>query len=504
VANTPALASPLEQNQELKTVALEETPWLREAQDESQARRHVGVLFDAKRLEDEAKGGLDQLAKLQLSDGLWPWLPGFTGDEYITLYIAAGFGRLRQLGVADLDLRPALRALSALDAWMNREYQRIKTMDDGSKEKHHLNARIAFYLYGRSFFLKDRPVARRYQEALQYWLAEARAYWLQLPRLSQGHLAIGLKRFGDAATPVAIMKSIKEYSVSSAELGMCWRDTEESWWWYRAPIATQALMIEAFDEVMGDAQAVEACKVWLLKQKQTQNWQTSTDTADAVYALLRRGRSLLTSDALVEVRLGGETITPQKVEAGTGYYEQKFAGGEIKPAMGAITVKKTDAGVSWGSVHWQYLEEIDKITPHTGTPLKLKKTLYRKEATKQGELLVPVQGPLAVGDELVSRIELRVDRDMEYVHLKDQRGSGTEPVNVLSQTKFQDGLMYYESTRDTASHFFIAYLPKGTYVFAYSVRVQLRGRYQSGLASIQCLYAPEFNSHSQSVELEVK
>jgi uncharacterized protein YfaS (alpha-2-macroglobulin family) len=160
--------------------------------------------------------------------------------------------------------------------------------------------------------------------------------------------------------------------------------------------------------------------------------------------------------------------------------------------------------VSWGSVHWQYLEDMTKVTPYEGTPLKLKKSLFRKDNTKAGQVLQPVKGPLAVGDELVVRVELRVDRDMEYVHLKDQRGSGTEPVNVLSQAMFQDGLGYYESTRDTASHFFIHYLPKGVYVFEYSVRVQLKGKYQSGIAAVQCLYAPEFNSHSESFDLEVK
>jgi uncharacterized protein YfaS (alpha-2-macroglobulin family) len=108
-----------------------------------------------------------------------------------------------------------------------------------------------------------------------------------------------------------------------------------------------------------------------------------------------------------------------------------------------------------------------------------------------------------VGDELVVRVELRVDRDMEYVHLKDQRGSGTEPVSVLSQYRYQDGLAYYESTRDTASHFFIDYLPKGAYVFEYSTRVQHRGDYQTGVAEIQCMYAPEFNSHSESLSLRV-
>ncbi len=309
-------------------------------------------------------------------------------------------------------------------------------------------------------------------------------------------------------------------------MGMFWRDTELSWWWYRAPIETQALMIEAFDEVQHDSQAVEECKVWLLKQKQTQDWKTTKATADAVYALLLRGTDLLSSEALVQVKLDGVDLTPKtaetstpraesrkktegpkpenKPEPGTGFYEVRFTRGEIKPKLGDITVKKVDPGVAWGSVNWQYLEDMSKVTPYAGTPLKLKKAIFTKKATNRGLVLEPVKGPVAVGDELVVRVELRVDRDMEYVHLKDQRGSGTEPVNVLSRYKYQDGLAYYESTRDTASHFFIDYLPKGTYVFEYSTRVQLRGQYQTGVAEIQCMYAPEFNSHSESIELTVR
>ena len=390
-------------------------------------------------------------------------------------------------------------------------------------------------------------------------------------RQSQAHLAIALKRFNafkgsNDSAPADIMKSIKERSVTNEEMGMFWRETESSWWWYRAPIETQALMIEAFDEVMGDQQAVEGCRVWLLKQKQTRDWKTTKATADAVYGLLLRGRDLLASDKLVEVTVGGMQLptspSPQPspsgrasrssprsnktdaargsaaanvssstrgegrgegksrdemtageirkseirnpVEPGTGFYERRFAGSEIKPKLGEITVKKVEQGVAWGSVHWQYLEDMSKVTAYEGTPLKLKKTLFTKINTRKGPTLEPVKGPLNVGDELVVRIELRVDRDMEYVHLKDQRGSGTEPMNVISQYKYQDGLAYYESTRDTASHFFIDYLPKGAYVFEYSTRVQLRGQYQTGVAEIQCLYAPEFNSHSESLALIVK
>jgi uncharacterized protein YfaS (alpha-2-macroglobulin family) len=375
----------------------------------------------------------------------------------------------------------------------------------GKKDDNHLSTTIALYLYGRSFFLKDKAVAPQHKEAVDYWLGQAKKYWLQLGhRQSQGHLAIALKRFGDLATPQDIMRSVKERSVSDEELGMFWRDLELSWWWYRAPIETQAMMIEAFDEVLNDAAAVEDCKVWLLKQKQTQDWKTTKATADAVYALLLRGSQLLASDALVEVALAGQAIKPENVEAGTGFYEKRFAGGEVKPEFGQVTVKKVDDGVAWGSLHWQYLEDMSKVTPYEGTPLKMRKKLYTKQHTKKGPVLEAVAGPVHVGDELVVRIGIIVDRDMEYVHLKDYRGSGVEPVNVLSRYKYQDGLAYYESTRDTASHFFIDYLPKGRYIFEYSVRVQHKGRYQTGMAQIQCMYAPEFNSHSESVVLEVQ
>jgi len=499
---TPSLDSPLEKNEDLKAVALEETPWVRQAEAESQARRNVGILFDENRLNDEIGRVLYKLGQMQCSDGLWPWYPGCRGNEYITLYIVTGFGRLRHLGVHDADVSLAIKALGALDEWVDDWYRDI--LGHGDKDENHLTSTIAFYLYGRSFFLADTPIDPKYQEAVDYWLGQARQYWLSLWRQSQAHLAIGLKRFGDKQTPSQIMASIKEFSVTSEEMGMYWRDTEGSWWWHHAPIETQVMMIEAFDEVSGDAQAVEDCKVWLLKQKQTQDWRTTKATADAIYGLLLRGTNLLASNFLVEVALNGQWIEPDQVEAGTGFYEERFAGGEIQPAMGHITVKKTDEGVSWGSVHWQYLEDMSKVTPYEGTPLQLKKDLYIKETTKQGQVLRAVSGPIAVGDELVVRIELRVDRDMEYVHMKDQRGSGTEPVNVLSGYRYQDGLGYYQSTRDTATHFFMDTLPKGTYVFEYSTRIQLRGRYQTGIATIQCMYAPEFNSHSESFELEVQ
>ncbi len=498
---TPALDSPLAKNQDLKSVMLEETPWYAEAQDESQTRRNVGILFDQNRLESEIARAMAKLAESQREDGAWSWFPGGPKNDYMTLYITTGFGRLRHLGV-NIDAEPAINAVSSLDEWATEIYSNIK---DHDPEKNHLSSTIALYLYGRSFFLADQPIADEHREAINYWLDQAKRHWLKLAvRQSQAHLAIAQKRFGDEASAKTIVDSIRERSVSDEELGMFWRENELAWFWYHAPIESQAMMIEMFDEVAGDAEAVEACKVWLLKQKQTQDWKTTKATGDAVYALLLRGSNLLASSELVKVSLAGETIQPTNVEADTGFYQEKFTRGEVKPSMGSIVVTKLDEGVAWGSVHWQYLEDISAVTAHEGTPLTLSKQLFTKKNTAQGPTLTRVDGPIAVGDELVVRIVLKTDRDMEYVHMKDHRGSGTEPVNVLSQYKYQDGLAYYESTRDTASHFFIDYLPKGTYVFEYSTRVQLKGEYQTGVASIECMYAPEFNSHSESLELSVE
>lgn len=501
---TDALDSPLEKNEDLRAVMLAETPWVRQADSESQARRNVGILFDKNRLDDEISRALNQLSEQQLDDGRWPWFAGGQANDFITLYITTGFGRLRHLG-ADVDVQPALRALARLDQWAAEQHQRILNRSNPDPDANHLSPTIALYLYGRSFFLSDQPIATEHQAAVDYWTGQAKQYWLDSGHLqSQGHLAIALKRFGDSETATDIMISLKERSVLDEEMGRYWARGPVSPWWYRAPIETQALLIEAFDEVARDAEAVEQCKTWMLKQRQTQNWKTTKATADAVYALLLRGTDLLASDRLVEVTLGDRPLQPQHVEAGTGFYEVRIPAAEIDAAMGKITVSKSDPGVAWGSIHWQYFEDIGEITASGDNPLQLTKRLFIKRNSETGPVLQPLEGPASVGDELVVRLVLRTDRDLEYVHLRDHRGSGTEPVDVLSSYRWREGLGFYQATRDTATDFFIDYMRKGTYVFEYSTRIQLRGQYQTGMAQIQCMYAPEFQSHSESIGLQVE
>jgi len=495
---TDALKSNLEKNQELKSVALLETPWVLQAKRESRAKRDIGMFFEENTIQQNINSAYYKLKQMQHSNGSWPWFPGGKSDTYITLYIFTNFGRLKNMGV-DVDMYLAYRAITYLDEWFMRVYNNLE-----KKSENNLTPLIAFYLYGRSFYLKEKPITSRNEEATKYFLSQAEKHWLKLnSRLSQGYLALALNRFNRNKTAKKIMASIKERSVMDEEMGMFWRELERSWWWYRAPIETQALMIEAFSEVMNDTIAVEDCKVWLLKQKQTINWRTTKATSDAVYALILRGEDYLSSNKLVKVQLGEEEVTPEKVEAGTNFYEKIYMKDEIRPEFSDIKVTKEDKGIAWGGVYLQYFEEISAVTSHT-TNLLLKKDIFIKSTTKKGTVIKPLPEFLNIGDLLTVRIVLKVDRDMEYVHLKDLRGSGLEPVDVLSFYRYQDGLRYYQSTKDVATHFFIDYLPKGTYVFEYDLRIQYRGQYQSGIAEIQCMYAPEFSSHSESIKFNVK
>jgi len=268
-------------------------------------------------------------------------------------------------------------------------------------------------------------------------------------------------------------------------------------------------MIEVFDEVGKDKASVEDMKVWLLKQKQTQDWKTTKATTEACYALLRRGTDVLASSPLAKITVGSETIDPAqsaegRVEAGTGYFKTAWQASDVNASMGKIHVDNTADGVAWGAAYWQYFEQLDKITS-AETPLKIKKELFKQENSPTGLIITPIsnQSTLRVGDVVKVRIELRSDRDMEYVHLKDMRAAGFEPTSTISTYRFQDGLYYYESPRDIATNFFIGYLPKGTYIFEYALRVSQKGDFSNGVTTVQCMYAPEFTSHSQGIRINV-
>jgi hypothetical protein len=513
---TDALTSPLEKNTDLVKTLLAETPWVRDAVDETEARARIALLFDANRAENEARAALEQLESLRNGDGGWPWFPGGRSCDSVTLGIIAGFGRLRAAGV-DIDVQPALQAIPWLDARLVEERKWALQAWKDKPDEIVLTPIGVYALYARSFFTKDAPPEGEVAEAIEWGFDVARKSWMKLdPRLSQGQLAIALARSGDKPTALSIIDSLRQRAVDAdvkpgeekeSWQGMWWRDKHPGWWsWVHAPIATQAIMIEAFDEVAGDADSVEALKAWLLSQKRTSRWPGSRATADAVGALLGRGGDLLGSQELVTVTVGDETIAPEKVEAGTGFFETRFVRREITPEMAAVSLEKPEKGLAFGGVHWQYLDDIANVPAAGREELAIEKQLFVKKFTKAGPQLVPAGDGVAVevGDELVVRLVVTSDRDYEFLELADHRPSLTEPVDMLSGWRWADGAGWYLAIRDASTQLFFERLPRGTHVFEYSLRAAHRGTASSGFASIQSRYAPEFSAHSKSVSLEVK
>jgi uncharacterized protein YfaS (alpha-2-macroglobulin family) len=509
-----ALLSNLEKNQELKALLLEETPWLMDAKNESAQKQRIALMFDLNRMASEQQAANRRLQQSQSVNGGWPWFEGMPESRYITQLIVTGFGKMHYLKVVDLKKDEASRrmvqqAVNYLSKRMAEDYEKLLKDYPKEMDKNHLSQQHIQYLYAMSYLGGVAEQEDAALKAIAYFSGQARKYWTSQGLYTQGMIALWAGRSGDKKTADAIIKSLVERSVSNPEMGMYWRDNRSGYYWYEAPVETQALMIELFEEFAGNPKAVDQLKTWLLKQKQTQSWATSKATADAVYALLLRGSNWLQTDQGVKITLGGQIIEPAaqnvKTEAGTGYFKTSWSGNEMNPAMGNISVSKTTEGPAWGALYWQYFENLDKVTAHD-SQLTISKKLFIKTNTDAGPVLNEITGvnPLMIGQQVIVRVELRTDRNLEYVHLKDMRAAGFEPVNTLSGYKWNGGLGYYENTRDASTNFFFSYLPKGMWVFEYPLVVSQKGEFSNGVSSVQCMYAPEFAAHSEGIRVTVK
>lgn len=513
--DTTALQSNLEKNQELKQVMLEETPWVLDAQNEAQQKKNIALLFDMVKMADGAQSALQKLQDMQLAGGGFAWFKGGYADRYITQYILTGIGRLQQLHAIPTANAAALnsivsKGLTYLDGEANGDYaQLIKNKADLSKDN--LGETNIQYLFMRSYFTGN-AIANK--QAYNYYYQQAMKYWQNQSEYMKGMISMALLRTNQKAYVLSkIYPSIIENAVTTAERGMYWKNNQWGYYWYQSPLEQQALLIE-LAESLGQKTDANEMRTWLINQKQTNNWKTTKATADAIYALLLNNSAQVEADRKVTIQLGNYTVTNtgNNAQAGTGYIKEVLQQKDVTPAMGNITVSVStsgsaikNAGPSYGAVYWQYFEDMDKITQAT-TSLSLHKKLFVEHNTSSGKVLTPVDGDsiLHVGDKVIVRVELKTDRDLEYIHLKDMRAAAMEPVNVLSEYKWQDGLGYYESTKDVATDFFISFMPKGTYVFEYPVYITHTGTFSAGTANVQCMYAPEFTSHSEGSKITVE
>jgi hypothetical protein len=509
LSDSSAFLSNLQKNEELKSVLVNETPWVLDAKNEAQQKKNIALLFDMIRMSRELNATVEKLASMQSPSGAFVWFSGGPGDRFITQYIVSGIGHLKVLSALDIRAQRQLKsmvtkAVAYLDRETKKDHDRIKK---NSKIAGTISYDPVYYLYMRSFFT-EISIPREVQPAYNHFRTQVTKGWVKQNAFMRAMIALALYRTKDTKTATSIINALRESAIHNEELGMYWKEMSGGYYWFQAPVEAQATLIEAFSEIGNNTESVRDMKTWLLKNKQTNRWKTTKATADACYALLLKGDDWTAQENEVTIKAGNLSISsPASAEAGSGFFKYTIPGDSIKPSMGNITVtlKTARSSPSWGAVYWQYFEDMDKVST-ASTPLKIEKKLFVKKNTDRGPVLELLDSdkPLYVGDRVTVRIEINSDRTLEYVHLKDMRSSALEPPSVLSEYKWQNGLGYYQSTKDASTNFFFSILPKGVHIFEYDLFVTHAGTFSNGIATIQCMYAPEFMSHSEGIKLNVE
>ena len=486
--------SNLQKNQELKNILLAETPWLAEATNEAEQKQRIATLFDLNTMNSQLAVSVEKLGELQNADGAWSWYKGMQGSRYVTTQVMEMLVRLNALTHQDADSRmqPMIqKGFEYLGKQAAEEYKSMKEAEKKGAVGLRPSEQVLRYLYICVLDGKA-PVDKKVN---QYFIDKLSGEGKELTIYGKALGAIILQQAGKVAEAKLFMQSLMEYSVVTDEMGRYFDTPKARYSWFSYKIPTEVAAMEAIQRITKDTKAIDEMKRWLLKQKQTQTWETLIATADAVYALMATGASdLLANTGGVEITLGKEMIrTP--VDDAIGYIKKTVIGDVMN--IKKVRVDKEGTGMGWGAVYAQYLESMDQIGEQ-GNGLSVSRQLYK------GDEALNESAPLKVGDRITVRLTVKADRDMDFVQIKDDRAACMEPLQAVSGFRWSNGLGYYQATKDASTQFFIDQMRKGTYVIEYQVYVNRTGEYQAGIATVQSAYAPEFGGHTGGYRVMVE
>ena len=486
--------SNLQKNQELKNILLAETPWLTEATNEAEQKQRIATLFDLNTMNSQLAVSVEKLGELQNADGAWSWYKGMQGSRYVTTQVMEMLVRLNALTHQDADSRmqPMIqKGFEYLGKQAAEEYKSMKEAEKKGAVGLRPSEQVLRYLYICALDGKA-PVDEKVN---RYFIDKLSGEGKELTIYGKALGAIILQQAGKVAEAKLFMQSLMEYSVVTDEMGRYFDTPKARYSWFSYKIPTEVAAMEAIQRITKDTKAIDEMKRWLLKQKQTQTWETPIATADAVYALMATGASdLLANTGGVEITLGKEVIrTP--ADNAIGYIKKTVSGDVMN--IKKVSVDKEGTGMGWGAVYAQYLESMDQIGEQ-GNGLSVSRQLYK------GDEALNESAPLKVGDRITVRLTVKADRDMDFVQIKDDRAACMEPLQAVSGFRWGNGLGYYQATKDASTQFFIDQMRKGTYVIEYQVYVNRTGEYQAGIATVQSAYAPEFGGHTRGYRVMVE
>lgn len=501
-ANT--LYSNLQKNQELKNILLEETPWVLAAENETEQKQRLSLLFDMNRASQQREVALQQLLKLQDEEGGWSWFKGFPTSREITLSILKGMSQLVQMSAVEYgqqEKEMQMKALKFLDKQMQSDYERLQKTDKQWQSATPDALQLEF-LYVRSSY-RDIPELGEARDAIRFYTTRAEKTWNEQSLYGKGEIALLMYRNGKKEVANTILAWLRKTATTSTEQGMYWANNRRGSSYFTSPIETHCLLMNVFNTLSPDQKATDRMKQWLLNQKRTQNWESVPATLNAVYALILTGSDWLNENNTCTVTWGDKSYSTAQGETASGYLKVVLDEKEIASGSNLISIRKEGNTPAWGAVYEQYFENINKLEKQKGV-LNVEKKLFIESNSGSGLQIEPVENnKLKIGDKVIVRLTIRTDREMDYVFLKDLRAGCFEPAVQTSGTNFRDGVAYYQSPTDVSENFFFNRLPAGTFVIEYPVYVTRSGEYAGGISTIQCMYAPEFVSHTEGTNLSV-
>lgn len=493
----------IEMNEELKSIVLRETPWFFEA-DETEKSKRLASLFELEKLKESNESALKKLKEKQRESGGFAWFDGGQENYYVTQHILSGIGHLNKI-YPQKDLTSIIdKAIPFVDSKF------ITNTHQQRKEKRKITDTELQYLYCRSFYNKTNPISNdTLKKSIQYQIQQSKTNWLQLGLGQKAMLALSANRFGDSIYAKKIVTHLKETAIKNNEKGMYWLENTKGYHWFDSPIENQTLLIETFAELENNPTIINDLKAWLINQKQRENWGTTKATTEAVYALLSNGTNLKEAKIENNYNIGNKQLLDQKMasaitETASGYFKLQWKPEEVNKELASIAIENKSNLPNYGGVYWQYFENLENIKTTSNASLDIKKEVYKKIKDEKGDKLIPLkESAINIGDKLTIRLVINTNDNLEFLHLKDLRASCLEPIDVISKYKESNGLWYYMSTKDTATHFFFDNIKQGTYVLEYDMRVNNSGTFNNGIATLQSMYAPEFTSHSTSQKINV-
>lgn len=497
--------SPLEKNHELKNILLNETPWLLDAEKDSERMRRLVNLFDANNIAYLSNIYADKIVRLQQADGGIAWFAGGRSSQYVTEFVVEKLLSMRNRGIElPLAVNDVLeRAVKYLSECVVDRYQSLMKNDSSN-----VLPDMAMINYAYLHAVYDLNLTPESKFVYDFVIEKLPVMISDFSVSAKSKVILLLAKEGKKREAERFFTSLKEYSVDMGEEGIYFPSVSNYYGWGDYPVVAHVMAMNAYEAMGANKSQLDKMKLWLLQQKRTQDWGNEVATVDAVDKLIWSGSLWTEDNGALSIKLGKTSVKAENnAQSGfdvAGRYKVIYDEGNMPRKISDLTVEKEGYSPSWGAVYAQYDLPYDRIK-ESGDGMQIsKKTYIRRIVDGREVLLDPAKTDVKVGDEYVSQLVFSVDRDMDFVHIRDKRAACAEPGIALSGYRYCGNVWTYVQVKDSSTDYFFDFLKKGEYVLQATYRIDRSGTYTTGNAEIQSLYAPEFSAHSVSGSFVVK